>query len=211
MVSVLPRASPRAAAFGRKSNFAIAASTACLRPLLTLTVPLMIRDTVLAETPASRATILSVADWRGRGPLLPGVGAEGNFDFILLSDVCAIAKNRLHCAFRPRSRGQRLLRLCENSFQFLECLSLGLGRPHHDEQEAGGGEQSVGEKRARRAPRRELRGKQQRDTGADQGVPESDHGYRRGPLFIREYLGQHYPHHRPQGDREGGNVGDEGD
>src|ERR1700675_2010154 len=82
MVNVLPRASPRAAAFGRKSNFVIAASTACLRPLLTLTVPLMIRDTVLAETPASRATILSVADWRGRGPLLPGVGAEGNFDFI---------------------------------------------------------------------------------------------------------------------------------
>src|SRR5712664_955975 len=91
MVNVLPRASPRAAAFGRKSNFVIAASTACLRPLLTLTVPLMIRDTVLAETPASRATILSVADWRGRGPLLPGLGAEGNFDFIALSIVCVIA------------------------------------------------------------------------------------------------------------------------
>src|SRR5450631_1934007 len=82
MVDVLPRASPRAAAFGRKSNFRMAASTACLSPLLTLTVPLMIRDTVLADTPASRATILKVADWRGRGPLLPGVGADGNFDFI---------------------------------------------------------------------------------------------------------------------------------
>src|ERR1700681_2277229 len=73
MVSVLPRASPRAAAFGRKSNFAMAASTACLRSSLTLTVPLMIRDTVLAETPASRATIRNVVDCRGRGPLLPGV------------------------------------------------------------------------------------------------------------------------------------------
>src|SRR5713226_8596509 len=81
MVNVLPRASPRAAALGRKSNLAIAASTACLRPLLTLTVPLMIRDTVLAETPASRATILSVAERRGRGPHLPGVGG-GNLAFI---------------------------------------------------------------------------------------------------------------------------------
>src|SRR5712675_2346462 len=95
MVSVLPRASPRAAAFGRKSNFAMAASTACLRPLLTLTVPLMIRDTVLAETPASRATILSVADCRGRGPLLPGGGPEGNFDFISLSAVW-IARGCVH-------------------------------------------------------------------------------------------------------------------
>src|SRR5258708_37923592 len=76
MVDVFPSARPRAAAFGRKSNFTMAASTACLSPWLTLTVPLMIRDTVLAETPASRATILSVVDWRGRGPLLPGVGAE---------------------------------------------------------------------------------------------------------------------------------------
>src|SRR5712664_2829448 len=111
MVNVLPRASPRAAAFGRKSNFAIAASTACLRPLLTLTVPLIIRDTVLAETPASRATILRVADWRGRGPLLPGVGAEGNFDFISPSAVCVVAKGRIHgYAIRPRSRAQRLPR-----------------------------------------------------------------------------------------------------
>jgi hypothetical protein len=47
----------------------------------------MIRDTVLAETPASRATILSVADWRGRGPLLPAAGAERNFDFISPSAV----------------------------------------------------------------------------------------------------------------------------
>src|SRR6202795_5357431 len=96
MVSVLPRASPRAAAFGRKSNFAMAASTACLRRWLTLTLPLMIRDTVLAETPASRATILSVADWRGRGPLLPGVGAGGNFDLISPPAVCAFFKNLFH-------------------------------------------------------------------------------------------------------------------
>src|SRR6266849_5885501 len=94
MVSVLPSASPRAAAFGRKLNFTMAASTACLRPPLTLTVPLMIRDTVLAETPASRATILRVADRRGRGPLLPGVGAEGNFDFISPSAVCVVAEGR---------------------------------------------------------------------------------------------------------------------
>jgi hypothetical protein len=53
-------------------------------------VPLMIRDTVLAETPASRATILSVADWRGRGPLLPGVGG-GNLDFVLTSPEPASA------------------------------------------------------------------------------------------------------------------------
>src|SRR6202795_2458049 len=108
MVSVLPRASPRAAAFGRKSNFTIAASTACLRPWLTFTVPLMIRDTVLAETPASRATILRVADWRGRGPLLPGVGA-GNFDFISPSAVCVVAKNRIHrYAMRAYSQAQGL-------------------------------------------------------------------------------------------------------
>src|SRR5260370_17956213 len=87
MVGFLPRASPCAAGFGRKSNLAMAASTACLRPLLTLTVPLMIRDTVLAETPASHATIRSVVDWRGRGPLLPRVGVEGSFDFISSSAV----------------------------------------------------------------------------------------------------------------------------
>src|ERR1700676_1229359 len=106
MVNVLPRASPRAEAFGRKSNFAMAASTACLRALLTLTVPLMIRDTVLAETPASRATILSVADWRGRGPLLPGVGAGGNLDFISPSTICAVIKRRFHrYPLRRRSGG----------------------------------------------------------------------------------------------------------
>src|SRR5580698_2017538 len=134
MVNVLPRASPRAEAFGRKSNFAMAASTACFRPLLTLTVPLMIRDTVLAETPASRATIRSVADWRGRGPLLPGVGAEESLDFISSSAACL------------RSRGQRLFGLGENSFQFLECLPLGFGGQDHDEQKAGGGHHSVREK-----------------------------------------------------------------
>src|SRR6185437_12103459 len=39
---------------------------------LTLTVPLMMRDTVLADTPASRAITLRVTARRGRGPLLPG-------------------------------------------------------------------------------------------------------------------------------------------
>src|SRR5271154_160541 len=105
MVSVRPRASPRAEAFGRKSNFTMAASTACLRPLLTLTVPLMIRDTVLAETPASRATIRSVADWRGRGPLLPGVCTEESLDFITPSAACAFVENLIHKhAVHPRSR-----------------------------------------------------------------------------------------------------------
>src|SRR5260370_25056962 len=82
MVDVLPRARPRAAALGRKSNLAMAASTACFRPSLTFTVPLMIRDTVLAETPASRATIRRVADWRGRGPLLPALRVEADFNVI---------------------------------------------------------------------------------------------------------------------------------
>src|SRR5258706_13975328 len=197
MVSVLPRASPRAAAFGRKSNLAMAASTACLRPLLTLTVPLMIRDTVLAETPASRATIRSVADWRGRGPLLPGVGA-GNLDFIR-----SPARRPRHSSrgggaapegggfLFPRSRAQRLLRLCENPFQFLERLSLGLGRQHQDEQEAGGGQQSVAEKSSRGTPSGKLRREEQRDAGAHQGVPKSDHRNCRGALVVWKDLGQH--------------------
>src|SRR5580658_1709738 len=127
MVSVRPRASPRAEAFGRKSNLAMAASTACLRPLLTLTVPLMIRDTVLAETPASRATIRRVADWRGRGPLLPGVGAEGLLDLITSSALSNGQKPNSWMP-RPRSSGSSLLRLRENPFQFLQCLTLGLRR-----------------------------------------------------------------------------------
>src|ERR1044072_2139445 len=55
-----PSASPRAAAFGRKLSLAIAASTACLRSALTFAVPLMMRDTVAMETPASFATISRV-------------------------------------------------------------------------------------------------------------------------------------------------------
>jgi hypothetical protein len=43
---------------------------------------LMIRDTVLADTPASRATIRKVADWRGRGPLLPPLRVESDFEVI---------------------------------------------------------------------------------------------------------------------------------
>src|SRR3569833_1514423 len=82
MVSVLPSASPRAAALGRKSYFAMAASTACFRPSLTFTVPLMIRETVLADTPASRATILKVTDLRGAGPLLPRVRTGPDFTLI---------------------------------------------------------------------------------------------------------------------------------
>src|SRR5580704_14216244 len=176
MVSVLPRASPRADAFGRKSNFAMAASTACLRPLLTLTVPLMIRDTVLAETPASRATIRSVADWRGRGPLLPGVGADGSLDFTWPSAACTIAKKRVHRhAGHTRSRGQRLFRRCEHSFQFLECLPFRFGGQDHDEQEAGGRDQSVSEKCAGGTPGREFHREKQCDARADQRVPKSDH------------------------------------
>src|SRR5688500_1146338 len=55
-----PRARPRAAAFGRKLSLAIAASTACLRSALTFAVPLMMRDTVAMDTPASFATISNV-------------------------------------------------------------------------------------------------------------------------------------------------------
>src|SRR5882672_9166561 len=161
MVEVLPSARPRAAAFGLKSNLTMAASTACLSPWLTLTVPLMIRDTVLAETPASRATIRRVADWRGRGPLLPGMGAEGYFDFISSSAVCLVAKN----LFGPR----------EHSFQFLKRLAFGFWSQHHHEHETGGGKQSIGEKGAGGTPHCHLGGKQQRDAGADQRVPKSDH------------------------------------
>src|ERR1700722_8345168 len=172
MVSVRPRASPRAEAFGRKSNFAMAASTACLRPLLTLTVPLMIRDTVLAETPASRATIRSVADWRGRGPLLPGVSADGSLDFISPSAACAIVKNDVNAhAVHTRSRGQRLFRRRENSFQFLECLPFRFGGQEHDEQEAGDSHQSVRKKCAGRPEGRELHREKQCDARADQRVP----------------------------------------
>src|SRR6202035_5746310 len=178
MVSVLPRASPRAAAFGRKSNFMIAASTACLRPLLTFTVPLMIRDTVLAETPASRATILRVPDRRGRGPLLPGVATEVDFDFISLPAVFDGAGS-----------------LRKNPLQFLERLSLGLRRQQHDEKQAGGGKQPVAEKGACRTPDGQLRGEEQGDAGADQRVPKSDHRNCRGPLLVRKDLGEHHPHH----------------
>src|SRR5687767_10485247 len=60
MVLDFPSARPRAAAFGRKLSLAIAASTASLRSALTLAVPLMMRDTVAMDTPASFATISSV-------------------------------------------------------------------------------------------------------------------------------------------------------
>src|SRR5262245_16157943 len=60
MVLDFPNAKPRAAALGRKLSFAIAASTACLRSALTFAVPLMMRDTVAMDTPASFATISNV-------------------------------------------------------------------------------------------------------------------------------------------------------
>src|SRR5687768_7572081 len=60
MVLDLPSAKPRAAAFGLKLSLAMAASTAFLRSALTLAVPLMMRDTVAIDTPASFATISNV-------------------------------------------------------------------------------------------------------------------------------------------------------
>src|SRR5262245_37019350 len=60
MVVDLPIAKPRAAGFGRKLYLAMAASTALLRSALTCAVPLMMRDTVLIDTPAARATTCSV-------------------------------------------------------------------------------------------------------------------------------------------------------
>src|SRR3954454_13514801 len=106
MVSVLPSARPRAAAFGLKSNLAMAASTAFFRPSLTLTVPLMIRDTVLAETPASRATMRKVADLRGAGPLLPRVRTGPDFRLIDSSLPLASGSEPVLPASCPSFQGQ---------------------------------------------------------------------------------------------------------
>jgi hypothetical protein len=57
MLIVRPPAKPLAIGFGTNPSLAIAASTACFLASLTIAVPFNIRDMVLAETPASRATI----------------------------------------------------------------------------------------------------------------------------------------------------------
>ena len=56
-LSVRPPASPRAMGLGTKPSFVTASSTACFLVSLTTAVPLRMRDTVLAETPAACATI----------------------------------------------------------------------------------------------------------------------------------------------------------
>src|SRR5512137_264741 len=56
----LPPASDRATGLGMNCSLAIAASTARTFDSRTLAVPLRMRETVLGETPASRATISSV-------------------------------------------------------------------------------------------------------------------------------------------------------
>ena len=71
MVRVRPSARPRAAASGLKSYLAMAFSTAFFSASLTLAVPLMMRETVLGDTPASCAITRSVIALRGRGPRLP--------------------------------------------------------------------------------------------------------------------------------------------
>jgi hypothetical protein len=60
MVCDLPLANPCATGLGLKLSLAIAFSTAAFFSALTLAVPFSMRDTVLGETPASRATISSV-------------------------------------------------------------------------------------------------------------------------------------------------------
>jgi hypothetical protein len=60
MLIVRPPARPRATGFGRKPNLATTRSTACFLASLTLAVPFKMRETVLGETPALRATTSSV-------------------------------------------------------------------------------------------------------------------------------------------------------
>ena len=59
-VIVVPVFRLRANRLGRKSSLRIAASTALRLSEVTRAVPLRMRDTVLGETPAWRATISSV-------------------------------------------------------------------------------------------------------------------------------------------------------
>ena len=60
MVSERPFLSPCAIWFGAKLTFSMAASTASRLSSETLAVPLRMRETVLGETPARRATSINV-------------------------------------------------------------------------------------------------------------------------------------------------------
>src|SRR5258706_1944930 len=180
MVNVLPSARPRAAAFGRKLNFAMAVSTARRSSSLTFTVRLMMREAVLAETPASRATIFSVTELRGRGPRLPRtlLGTFLDFSFI--------ASSRR----RPQQR----------ALQLLECPALGLRSMEREEQQAGKRHEAIAQESAGRPEAGKFPREYQRDTGADQGIPEPDHRDGRATLLVREDLRQHHPHDRTQRD-----------
>jgi hypothetical protein len=59
-LSVRPPARPRATGLGTKPSRAMASSTAARLSSLTMAVPLRMRDTVAADTPALAATISSV-------------------------------------------------------------------------------------------------------------------------------------------------------
>src|SRR5260221_9045491 len=178
MVNVLPSARPRAAAFGQRLNFAMAASTARRSSSLTSTVRLMMREAVLAETPASRATIFSVTEFRGRGPRLPRTLLGTLLDFSFIASSC----------WRPQQR----------TFKLLECPALGLRGMEREKQQAGKRHQTVAQKSAGGPKASKLPREYQGDAGADQGIPESDHRDGGGTLLIREDLREHHPHDRTQ-------------
>src|SRR5258706_6875185 len=155
MVRVGPSARPGAAALGRKLTLAMAASTARRSSSLTFTVRLMMREAVLAETPASRATIFRVTELRGRGPRLPRTlfGTDLDFSFMASSRT------------GPQQR----------AFQLLERPALGLRSMDREEQQAGKGHEAVGEEGTVRSKAGEFPREYQGDAGTDQGIPESDH------------------------------------
>src|SRR5258706_12681005 len=152
----------------------MAASTASRSLSLTFTVRLMMRDAVLAETPASRATIFSVTEFRGRGPRLPRIL------FGTLLDFSFIASSR----WRPQQR----------TFKLFECPALGLRSVDREEQQTGKRHQTVAQKSAGGPKASKLPREYQGDPGADQGIPESDHWDGRGALLVREDFRGHHPH-----------------
>src|SRR5688572_1624562 len=143
MVLDFPNARPRAAAFGRKLSFAIAASTACLRSGLTFAVPLMMRDTVAMETPASFATISNVG---GASVIVTAARALPLLALPLLTLLVFEAR-----FFIASSCFQRRHQV---TLQLFERASLGLRHQRHYEHQRRGGEQSEYQKRSAGAQRR---------------------------------------------------------
>src|SRR5260221_9229588 len=140
----------------------MAASTARRRSSLTFTVRLMMRDAVLAETPASRATIFRVTELRGRGPRLPRILCGTVFDF------CFIASSRTGAQQR--------------ALQLLDRPALGFGSMEREEQQASKRHEAVAHECAVWPEAGEVPCEYQRDAGADQGIPQSDHPNGRRPL-----------------------------